>query len=117
LEYIAAHLGEVHQAMEDGVPIDGYFAWSLLDNFEWAHGYGPQFGLVGVDMETQHRTPKQSALWYAEVARTGEIRPAPHPRASVPGPLTVIGVFRARPGGTQTLVRVVGDANTRTCQP
>jgi hypothetical protein len=44
LEYIAAHLGEVHQAMEDGVPIEGYFAWSLLDNFEWAHGYGPKFG-------------------------------------------------------------------------
>jgi beta-glucosidase len=77
LEYIAAHLGQVHQAMEDGVPIDGYFAWSLLDNFEWAHGYGPKFGLVAVDMETQHRTPKQSALWYADVARTGEIHPAP----------------------------------------
>jgi beta-glucosidase len=76
LEYIAAHLGQVHQAMEDGVPIEGYFAWSLLDNFEWAYGYGPKFGLVAVDMETQHRTPKQSALWYAEVARTGEIRPA-----------------------------------------
>ena len=76
LEYIAAHLGQVHQAMEDGVPIEGYFAWSLLDNFEWAHGYGPKFGLVAVDMETQNRTPKQSALWYAEVARTGEIRAA-----------------------------------------
>ena len=67
---------QVHQAMEDGVPVEGYFAWSLLDNFEWAYGYGPKFGLVAVDMETQHRTPKQSALWYAEVARTGEIRPA-----------------------------------------
>jgi beta-glucosidase len=76
LEYIAAHLGQVHQAMEDGVPVAGYFAWSLLDNFEWAHGYGPKFGLVAVDMDTQHRTPKQSALWYAEVARTGEIQPA-----------------------------------------
>jgi beta-glucosidase len=76
LEYIAAHLGQVHQAMEDGVPIDGYFAWSLLDNFEWAYGYGPKFGLVAVDMETQRRTPKKSALWYAEVARTGEIHPA-----------------------------------------
>ncbi len=76
LEYIAAHLGQVHQAMEDGVPVEGYFAWSLLDNFEWAHGYGPKFGLVAVDMETQHRTPKQSALWYSEVARSGEIQPA-----------------------------------------
>lgn len=79
LEYFAAHLGEVHQAMEDGVPIEGYFAWSLLDNFEWAHGYGPKFGLVAVDMDTQRRTPKKSALWYAEVAKTGEISPRPEP--------------------------------------
>jgi beta-glucosidase len=75
LEYFAAHLAQVHQAIEDGVPVDGYFAWSLLDNFEWAHGYGPKFGLVEVDMETQRRTPKQSALWYAEVAASGEIQP------------------------------------------
>jgi beta-glucosidase len=79
LEYLAAHLAQVHQAMEDGVPIHGYFAWSLLDNFEWAFGYGPKFGLVAVDMENQHRTPKHSALWYAEVARTGEIHPDPQP--------------------------------------
>jgi beta-glucosidase len=79
LEYIAAHLGQVHQAMEDGVPVHGYFAWSLLDNFEWGHGYGPKFGLVAVDMETQHRTPKQSAFWYAEVAKSGEIQPHPRP--------------------------------------
>jgi beta-glucosidase len=79
LEYFAAHLAQVHQAMEDGVPVEGYFAWSLLDNFEWAEGYGPKFGLVAVDMKTQHRTPKRSALWYAEVARTGEIQPNNHP--------------------------------------
>jgi beta-glucosidase len=79
LEYIAAHLAQVHQAIEDGVPVDGYFAWSLLDNFEWAHGYGPKFGLVAVDMETQHRTPKKSALWYADVAKSGEISPRPEP--------------------------------------
>lgn len=75
LEYFAAHLAQVHQAMEDGVPVRGYFAWSLLDNFEWSHGYGPKFGLVEVDMATQRRTPKQSALWYAEVAASGEIQP------------------------------------------
>ena len=73
LEYFAAHLAQVHQAMEDGIPVAGYFAWSLLDNFEWAHGYGPKFGLVEVDLATQRRTPKQSALWYAEVAKAGEI--------------------------------------------
>ncbi|HEY7628389.1 MAG TPA: GH1 family beta-glucosidase, partial [Ilumatobacteraceae bacterium] len=75
IEYLAAHLAQVHQAMEDGVPVAGYFAWSLLDNFEWAHGYGPKFGIVAVDMATQRRTPKQSALWYADVAKAGEIIP------------------------------------------
>ena len=65
--------------MEDGVPVEGYFAWSLLDNFEWAFGYGPKFGLVAVDMATQHRTPKKSALWYAEVAKSGEIQPKTEP--------------------------------------
>jgi beta-glucosidase len=75
LEYVAAHLAQVHRAIEAGVPVEGYFAWSLLDNFEWAHGYGPKFGIVEVDLATQRRTPKQSALWYAEVAKWGEIRP------------------------------------------
>ena len=75
LEYIAAHLAQVHQAMEDGVPVEGYFAWSLLDNFEWGQGYRPKFGLVEVDLETQRRTPKQSALWFADVAASGEIQP------------------------------------------
>ena len=67
LEYIAAHLGQVHQAMEDGVPVDGYFAWSLLDNFEWERGYGQRFGVVWVDYETQRRIPKDSARWYRRV--------------------------------------------------
>jgi beta-glucosidase len=53
------------------VRVDGYFAWSLLDNFEWEHGYGKRFGLVYVDYETQRRVPKQSALWYRDfIART-----------------------------------------------
>jgi beta-glucosidase len=75
MDYFATHLGEVHGAIEAGVPIEGYFAWSLLDNFEWAHGYGPRFGIVEVDFETQRRTPKQSALWYARVVAAGEILP------------------------------------------
>jgi beta-glucosidase len=75
LEYFAAHLAQVRDAMEHGVPVEGFFAWSLLDNFEWAHGYVPKFGLVEVDTTTQRRTPKQSALWYSEVARTGELPP------------------------------------------
>ena len=56
-----------HKAIQIGVPVKGYFAWSLLDNFEWAHGYKMRFGIVHVDFETQKRTPKQSALWYRNV--------------------------------------------------
>jgi beta-glucosidase len=75
IEYFRSHLAEVHTAIDAGVPIDGYFAWSLLDNFEWAHGYGPRFGIVAVDFETQQRTPKHSALWYSQVAKANELVP------------------------------------------
>ncbi len=75
IAYFTSHLGEVRQAIDEGVPIQGYFAWSLLDNFEWAHGYGPRFGIVEVDYDTQQRIPKASALWYAQVARSGQIVP------------------------------------------
>jgi beta-glucosidase len=68
--YIDAHLRATHDAMEAGADVRGYFAWSLLDNFEWAYGYGQRFGIVHVDYETQERTPKTSALRYAEVAAT-----------------------------------------------
>ena len=73
IDYLRAHLNQALDAIEHGVPLEGYFAWTLLDNFEWAHGYVPRFGLVEVDHSTQRRTPKSSALWYAELARTGEI--------------------------------------------
>jgi beta-glucosidase len=53
--------------IEEGVPVRGYFAWSLLDNFEWADGYGKRFGLVYVDFNTQQRTPKLSAQFYRSV--------------------------------------------------
>jgi beta-glucosidase/6-phospho-beta-glucosidase/beta-galactosidase len=53
------------------VDLRGYFAWSLLDNFEWAAGYGKRFGLVHVDYATQHRTPKASARFYRDVVRSG----------------------------------------------
>ncbi|CAL9422820.1 glycoside hydrolase family 1 protein [Streptomyces sp. enrichment culture] len=73
IAYLHGHLEAVHRAVEDGADVRGYFLWSLLDNFEWAYGYGKRFGAVHVDYETQRRTPKASAHWYARVARSGEL--------------------------------------------
>ncbi len=66
LDYIRSHMAQVHGAIEDGVPIEGYLVWSLFDNFEWAWGYGPTFGIVEVNYETLERIPKKSALWFSE---------------------------------------------------
>jgi len=67
--YLEGHLRAAHEAIEAGVDLRGYLAWSLLDNFEWAYGYSKRFGIVRVDYDTQERTLKDSARWYAEVAR------------------------------------------------
>jgi beta-glucosidase len=67
VRYIRDHLGAVHEAIRHGVDVRGYFAWSLLDNLEWALGYSKRFGLVHVDFQTQKRTPKRSARFYAQV--------------------------------------------------
>ncbi|MET9340699.1 GH1 family beta-glucosidase [Nonomuraea sp. NPDC003804] len=67
--FLEAHLRACRAAIDEGVPLEGYFAWSLMDNFEWAWGYGKRFGLLHVDFATQRRTPKDSALWYAETIR------------------------------------------------
>ncbi len=64
LAYVREHIAATRAAIEQGVPVCGYFAWSLLDNFEWASGYAKRFGLVHVDFETQKRTLKNSAIWY-----------------------------------------------------
>ncbi|WP_431900088.1 GH1 family beta-glucosidase [Nonomuraea sp. bgisy101] len=69
IAYLDAHLRACRTAIDEGVPLEGYFAWSLMDNFEWAWGYGKRFGLLHVDYATQRRTPKDSALWYAETIR------------------------------------------------
>jgi beta-glucosidase len=62
--YLQACIGQVLRARREGVPVDGYFAWSFTDNFEWAEGYEPRFGLVRVDYDTQQRTVKDSGWWY-----------------------------------------------------
>ena len=67
IDYHDAHLRAVATAVGRGVDVRGYYAWSLLDNFEWAEGYQQRFGLVHVDYETQVRTPKRSFQWYADV--------------------------------------------------
>jgi beta-glucosidase len=67
IEYLRGHLSAASAAIAAGVDLRGYLAWSLLDNFEWAYGYGKRFGLVHVDYATQRRTPKQSALWYRDI--------------------------------------------------
>ena len=64
--YIESHLDAVEKAIAAGVDVRGYYVWSLLDNFEWEHGYSHRFGLVYVDFETQRRIPKRSALWYRD---------------------------------------------------
>jgi beta-glucosidase len=65
--YLRSHLGEAKRAIDAGVPLDGYFAWSLMDNYEWDHGYSQRFGITWVDYLTQERIPKESALWYRNV--------------------------------------------------
>jgi beta-glucosidase len=60
IDYFDSHLAAVHRAISEGVPVDGYFAWSLMDNYEWALGYEKRFGLIHVDFETLKRTPKAS---------------------------------------------------------
>lgn len=64
--YIENHIAALTQAMRQGVRVDGYFVWSLLDNFEWSSGYAKRFGIVRVDYQTQQRTLKDSALWYRD---------------------------------------------------
>ena len=68
--YYKGHLAAAGQAIREGVPLKGYFAWSLLDNFEWSHGYSKRFGIVHVDYSTQQRTIKSSGAFYRDVIRS-----------------------------------------------
>ena len=77
IDYLAAHIAAVGEALAAGVPMAGYMVWSLMDNFEWASGYAKRFGIVHVDYATLRRTPKDSALWYRDlVAQCRALRPA-----------------------------------------
>ncbi len=69
VDFLRTHLREAHRAVADGVPLAGYFVWSLLDNFEWDSGYRERFGLTYVDYSTQRRVPKTSFGWYQGVIK------------------------------------------------
>ncbi len=73
--YYAGHLAACRDAIADGVDLRGFFAWSLLDNFEWAFGYTRRFGIVHVDFETQKRTLKNTGRWYGRVAAANRVLP------------------------------------------
>jgi beta-glucosidase len=71
VHYLRQHLRALGDALEEGANVRGYFAWSLLDNLEWSHGFSKRFGIIHVDFETQKRTMKRSALVYRDVIRAG----------------------------------------------
>jgi beta-glucosidase len=75
IRYLKTHLAQARRALADGVPLKGYFHWTLMDNFEWAFGYRMRFGLVYVDFDTQKRIIKDSGRWYAEVIRRNGFDP------------------------------------------
>jgi len=71
--YYRSYLAQLLRSVNDGYPIKGYFPWSLLDNFEWNHGYSKRFGMVHVNYETLKRTPKLSYYWYKEVLKNRRV--------------------------------------------
>jgi beta-glucosidase len=72
IDYLDAYIAAMREAIAAGADVHGYFVWSLLDNFEWNAGYSQRFGIVRVDYETQQRTPKTSAKWYADTIRASQ---------------------------------------------
>lgn len=78
ISFYESHIAAAHRAIGDGVPLIGFFPWSLLDDFEWSWGYGYRYGMHYVDYATQARTPKDSARWFARVTRAnGLVDPVP----------------------------------------
>jgi len=85
VRYLEEHVAACGRAVRQGVPLTGYFAWSLLDNFEWAEGYEPRFGLVYVDFATQRRVVKDSGQRYADIIRSGPGAPGTPGTPGTPG--------------------------------
>jgi beta-glucosidase len=79
VDYLREHLLAAWRAIDQGVPLKGYFHWSLMDNFEWGFGYTKRFGLYGVDFESQQRIPKESAFWYRDAVAANGVDPAEPP--------------------------------------
>jgi beta-glucosidase len=79
IAYLGEALTGVARCLDDGIDVRGYFAWSLLDNFEWTYGYGPRFGLFTVDRRTFERRAKPSAAWYGARARANALTPGSRP--------------------------------------
>lgn len=67
IDYLRSHIAACHEALQQGVPLKGYFVWSFIDNFEWSHGYSKRFGIVYCDYKTQNRIPKDSYYYYRDV--------------------------------------------------
>ncbi len=86
ISYLARHIQAVEEAIGAGVPVDGYFVWSLLDNLEWTHGFDQRFGLVWVDQRTFERIPKRSFDWYADVIVNGGLALADREEIEIPIP-------------------------------
>jgi len=80
--YLRSHAEAVGRAVSEGAPVKGYFVWSLLDNFEWAHGYAKRFGIVFVDYPTLERVPKDSFYWYRDFIASRRTTPSPEPVAA-----------------------------------
>ena len=75
--FLVDHLRELERAIADGIDVRGYYHWSLLDNFEWAEGYEPRFGLVEMDYATGARRTRESARLYARIAATRSVSARP----------------------------------------
>jgi beta-glucosidase len=87
--YLVRHLGAVHAAIAGGADVRGYYHWTLYDNFEWAEGYRPRFGLVEIDRETLERRPRESARLYAQIIRQNGIIADTATRYGAPGATAV----------------------------